>query len=271
MKARWIILVLAVLATAFYFFGPFRSKSTGVHYRQAEITRGEIDCRVSATGTLNPVDQVEIGSQVSGTIQRLYVDYNSRVKAGQVLAQIDPAMFRANKSQAEANVDKANVGVQDADRTLRRSKDLLSQGLIARWTWTPRKPRTIRKADLRQAQHPSSGRRELANTTYSFADQRVRDFPEHRCRPNGRGQPPRLRSSSSSRVICRKWSSRHRSMSRHRQVAVGQPVSFTVDSYPDREFEGHCSGQAEPIAESGRGVVRDRGARPESRGEAPPG
>ena len=95
------------------------------------MTRGEIQSRASATGTLNPVDQVEVGTQVSGTIQRINVDFNSRVRAGDVLAQIDPSLLRAQKSQAEASHEKARVAARDAERSLQRAKEMKAQGLIS--------------------------------------------------------------------------------------------------------------------------------------------
>src|SRR5947209_5991926 len=123
-RTRLIVLLAILAGGALVYFGPLKSRADAVRYREGEITRGAIESHVSATGTLNPVDQVEIGSQVSGTIQRINVDYNSRVKAGQVLAQIDPSLLRANESQASANVEKAKVAVADAERTAARAREL---------------------------------------------------------------------------------------------------------------------------------------------------
>ncbi len=74
-------------------------------------TRGDIQATVSATGTLNAVITVQVGTQVSGTIQRLFVDYNSPVKKGQLIAQIDPATFQAKVNQAKADVESARAAV----------------------------------------------------------------------------------------------------------------------------------------------------------------
>src|SRR3981081_3016045 len=76
-------------------------------FQTATVTRGPITQAVTATGTLNPVQNVQVGSQVSGNIQKLFADFNSDVKAGEVVAQIDPATFQAAVTQAEGDVASA--------------------------------------------------------------------------------------------------------------------------------------------------------------------
>jgi HlyD family secretion protein len=79
---------------------------------------------VTATGTLNPVVNVQVGSQVSGNIAKLFVDFNSRVKAGQVVAQIDPALFQATVTQAEGDLANAKAALELAKLTATRTQDL---------------------------------------------------------------------------------------------------------------------------------------------------
>jgi len=79
----------------------------GANYQTATITRGPITQAVTATGTLNPVVNVQVGSQVSGNIAKLFVDFNSQVKAGQVVAQIDPALFQATVTQRRRPGERA--------------------------------------------------------------------------------------------------------------------------------------------------------------------
>src|ERR1700704_7042241 len=80
------------------------TQSSGGGYQTAVVGRGPITQSVTATGTLNPVVNVQVGSQVSGNIQKLFVDFNSKVKAGDVVAQIDPALFKATVTQAEGDL-----------------------------------------------------------------------------------------------------------------------------------------------------------------------
>ncbi|HSU85834.1 MAG TPA: biotin/lipoyl-binding protein, partial [Chthoniobacterales bacterium] len=74
-------------------------------YQSVTVTRGPITQAVTATGTLNPVVNVQVGSQISGNIHKLLVDFNSPVKAGQVVAEIDPAVFQAAVIQAQGDLD----------------------------------------------------------------------------------------------------------------------------------------------------------------------
>ena len=85
-----------------------------VKYRMSKVERGDITAYVSATGTLNPVIMVQVGTQVSGTIEKLFADFNSTVVPGQQLAQLDQASFRAKVVQAEANLDTARAEVKNA-------------------------------------------------------------------------------------------------------------------------------------------------------------
>src|SRR5262249_33552255 len=79
----------------------------------AKVERSEITAYISATGTLNPVIMVQVGTQVSGTIEKLFADFNSTVVPGQQLAQLDQASFRAKVLQAEANLDNARADVKN--------------------------------------------------------------------------------------------------------------------------------------------------------------
>ena len=91
------------------------------------ITRGPITQAVTATGTLNPVLNVQVGSQVSGNIQKLFVDFNSKVKAGQVIAQIDPVVFQANVNQAEGDLANAQAALELARLNAARTQALVAK------------------------------------------------------------------------------------------------------------------------------------------------
>jgi HlyD family secretion protein len=138
LRKKWL-LVIALLAVALTGIGLFlRGGDQAVHYKTAKAERGEVTATVSATGKVNAVVTVQVGSQVSGTIQRLFADFNSSVKKGQIVAQIDPSLFEAQVEQAraklandEANVEKARVVLLDAKRNLGRMEELLSKNLVS--------------------------------------------------------------------------------------------------------------------------------------------
>jgi len=129
------IILIAVAATAFFLL---RNNGGEVKFRTEKVTKGDIEMAVTATGTVNPVTTVLVGTQVSGTVKNIYVDFNSPVKKGQLIARIDPALFeaqvnqaRANLLSAKANMDKAEATQTDAKRTMERNKELLAKNLIA--------------------------------------------------------------------------------------------------------------------------------------------
>jgi HlyD family secretion protein len=101
-------------------------------YRFATIERGSIKSTVSATGTLNAVTTVSVGTQVSGQINKLLVDFNDHVKKGQLLAQIDPTLAQQAVTDAQANVEKARAQAVQASSDYQRNKQLTNDGLIAK-------------------------------------------------------------------------------------------------------------------------------------------
>jgi HlyD family secretion protein len=103
------------------------TSGSGVTYQTAAVTRGPITQAVTATGTLNPVQNVQVGSQVSGNIQKLFVDFNSTVKAGQVIAQIDPVVFQANVNQAEGDLANARAALELAQLNEARTRALVAK------------------------------------------------------------------------------------------------------------------------------------------------
>ena len=147
-----VIIFIVLLVGGFIFYRWKGQNGLNQKFRTIKVERGEISTTVTATGTINPVITVLVGSQVSGTIKALYADFNSRVKEGQIISQIDPALFEAQVDQAKANVlnaqanvlnaqanlksaqanlEKAEVTVSDAKRTLDRNRPLVERQVIA--------------------------------------------------------------------------------------------------------------------------------------------
>jgi len=93
-----------------------------VEYRTAKVERGDLEATISATGNPNAVVTVQVGSQVSGNIKELYADFNTKVKKGQLVARIDPAVFEAKVNQAKANLENANAAVLNARAMLQKTE-----------------------------------------------------------------------------------------------------------------------------------------------------
>jgi HlyD family secretion protein len=122
-KKRLLIVAAALLAvTAVVGFTFWNSRTKAASYMTAKAEKGNIKNAVSATGTLQAVTTVQVGSQVSGNISELFVDFNSVVKKGQVVAQLDPAIFQAQLQSARANLDQARADYANAQAQLLSAK-----------------------------------------------------------------------------------------------------------------------------------------------------
>jgi len=107
-----------------------RNRRDTVQYQTTEIVSGDLIQMITATGQLNPVTNVQVGSQISGTISKLFADYNSKVAANQILVQIDPATFLATVHQGEGDLASTEAGLELAQVNARRSQELLTAKLI---------------------------------------------------------------------------------------------------------------------------------------------
>jgi HlyD family secretion protein len=135
----WILLItVAALGVIGYFAFGSRNQDSDLSFETAKVDRGRIIAKVTATGTLSPLVTVQVGSQVSGRILALYVDFNSPVKKGEVIARIDPQFFQAEVQQAKANLSaargnltKARAQAKDSQLQYERAEALAKQNLVA--------------------------------------------------------------------------------------------------------------------------------------------
>jgi len=140
MKRRWILPAAAFLlvagGAAWWLLRPAKVEAG---YKTEKAALADIRETVAATGTVNPITTVNVGTQVSGTIKEILADFNDRVRKGQLIARIDPSLFEESRKQAEANLvaaqanlDRARATEEDARRTFERNGDLFTRGLIPR-------------------------------------------------------------------------------------------------------------------------------------------
>ncbi len=130
-KSTWIAgaVVLALAAGGAWWWNQ-RAKADDVSYRTAKLERGSLQATVSASGAVNPVKQVSVGTQVSGQIKDIYVDFNSEVKAGQLIALIDPETLEYRVRQAQADVDSARAAVLTAQANIAASNAAVSRAQL---------------------------------------------------------------------------------------------------------------------------------------------
>jgi HlyD family secretion protein len=144
LSKKWLVLLAVVVAVAIFAAFAMRGKDKTQYFTQ-KVDKGDIREVVEATGTINAVTTVQVGSQVSGTIEKLYVDFNSKVKKGELVAQLDPSLFRstlmsvqadfenaiANEAVAKANLAKAQAALVQTKADFDRTAGLTKEGVMS--------------------------------------------------------------------------------------------------------------------------------------------
>lgn len=249
------VVIAAIIGVVAYI--SIGNNESGPKFRTEKVTRGDIVSTVTATGTVNAVTTVLVGTQVSGTIKDIYVDFNSPVKKGQLIARIDAATFeaqveqaRANLSAAMANLEKAKTALADAKRTMDRNGALFAKNLIARSDLdTSETTHETAKAQVNVSEaqvQQSKAALNLAETNFRYTKivSPVNGIVVSRNVDIGQTvaasfQTPTLFTIAQDLTKMQIDSSVvEADIGR---VKVGQPVDFTVDAYPDITFKGKVS------------------------------
>ena len=254
MKKKIVVAVVLAAALALGGFYLLKNEGNGVQFKTAKVSRGELRATVTATGTVSAVTTVLVGTQVSGTVKQIFVDYNSPVKKGQLLAQIDPALSdakvsqaRANLQAAVANMEKAQAALTDADRTLERNRTLFAKNYIARSDLdTADTSRLSALAQLNMAkaqveQQKAALNQEETNLNYTRILSPVDGTVISRNVDIGQTvaasfQTPTLFSIAQD--LTRMQIDTNVDEADIGKIKVGQTVQFTVDAYPDSTFSG---------------------------------
>lgn len=252
-RSRIVVIVGAVvLAAAGLLYMRARGRSQAPQYRTTAIEQGDLTASVSATGSVRPVVEVQVGTQVSGTISELHADYNSRVHAGQVLAQIEPSSFQTRVVQAEATVAHAEAALKDGQRQFARSQELLKGDYVAKADVDAAEAVVDqRKADLMQANAQlRSARLDLDHTTIHSPIEGVVIS-----RAVDVGQTVAASLQAPELFVIANDLTQMQVETRIDEADIGRirpglPVKFTVDAFPDVTFEGTVSQvRLEPITD----------------------
>jgi HlyD family secretion protein len=209
-------------------------------YRTEPLQRGDVRVLVSATGTLNPVTTVQVGSQISGTIAALNADFNSRVKAGQILAQLDPTFLRAQVAQSEAEQERAVVAQRQAEREYARLTPLREEGLSSQAEIDAAESALeAAKATVKGADAALT--RAETNLRYATIRSPIDGIVVSRNVDVGQTVAASLSAptiftiaNDLTRMQLEAWVDE----ADIGRITVGQAVSFTVDAFPELTFDG---------------------------------
>jgi HlyD family secretion protein len=241
---KWILLLLILLLVAgggwLYKSRAAKKPKAADNFLTQRVSVGDVRRTVSASGTLKPVSQIDVGTQISGTIRALYADFNDEVKAGQLLAEIDTSLLDADLAQAQALQRSAASSLELAQTRLARSKSLFEQGYVSR-----------SEVDDAQA---------AVKSAQASVDQQAAGAQ----RASNNRRNAQIRSPVSGKVVSReiavgqtvaaslqtpvlfKIAKDLREMQIETNISeadvgfikVGQEVNFTVDAFPDKIFLG---------------------------------
>ncbi len=253
MNKRFIIIGVIIISLIFSLFLLKKSKNK-VEYETAKIGKNTIVQVVEASGTINPVTTVNIGSQVSGLIKEIYVDFNSQVKKGQLLAQIDTSLFEAQLQQATANIANAKANYQkilaimeNDKKTYNRYKNLYARNFIAKSEFDLAEATYLSdKAQLESAkaqisQAEASLKTASANMRYTKIISPVDGTVVSRAVDVGQTVAASFQTPTLFMVaqdLTNMQIETSVSEADIGKVKVGQEVNYTLDGYQDRVFHG---------------------------------
>jgi len=241
-KGKYAVVLLLILGAGLWWGSRFWSSADAAlpPLHTVEVDRGEVSRRVIAHGTLQPVQKVTVGSQVSGIIEDIKVDFNARVTRGQVIAQIDPSTFAAAVSSARAELESAEAGLELARLNWERVQELRAQQFIA--------PSEVDQASatLRQAEAQVRVRRHTLERAERELDRCTITSPTDGMVISRNVDVGQTVAASLSAPVLFEIATDLRDMHIYAnvseadigQVADGQRVLFRVDAYRDRDFEG---------------------------------
>lgn len=252
-RSVWIGLAVGFVVAGTCTAIAFRTGKDEVKWRFAPVSRGDVTQRISATGTLNALIQVPVGTQVSGVVTGLYADFNSLVKKGQVIARIDPTLLETQLRDAEAALQRSEAAYQNAKLDYERNRKLYAQKLIAD-SDLDAKDLALKTAKGNLASAKANLAKAKTSLSYCTITAPVDGVVVSRLVDEGQTVAASF-STPNLFTIAQDLSKMKAQAAIDEadigQVRVGQQAFFTVDSYPDRQFKGTITEvQLNPVVSS---------------------
>ncbi|NOT44327.1 MAG: efflux RND transporter periplasmic adaptor subunit, partial [Acidobacteria bacterium] len=254
-KALTLLLAAVALGAAGYYgYSRLGPETASLQLVTATVTRGDVVQTIDATGRLEAMTTVQVGSQVSGTIKALHADFNSTVRRGQVIAELEPSLFETQVEQAratvvrlQAEVERARIQAQDADLKFARARELAGRQLVPTTDLetadvnAKAAAAALRAAEAQVVQAQASLNQSQVNLSHTIIRAPIDGVVISRSVDVGQTVAASMQAPTLFQIandMTRMQVSCNIDESDIGQVEAGQPVSFTVDAYPNETFSG---------------------------------
>lgn len=236
----WLLIFLGLTAAGIFAYQQLNKISPEQQYRLQAVTQGDLNQTVSANGTINPVSLVSVGTQVSGTVKKLYVDFNSKVTQGQILLELDNSMLAAQLKQTEANIHSAAASLELATANEARMRSLFAQEYVSRQELDTAVQ--AKKVAMAQTQVSNAAlEKDRANLAYSVIRSPVSGVVVDRSVDVGQTVAASLQTPTLFKIaqnLSKMQIHANFAEADIGNIRIGQTVRFTVDAFPNRNFKG---------------------------------
>ena len=237
-KIALVLVVLAALGAGIWLWLKGYDGGAEKRYRTEALKTGDVTQTVSANGTLNPVVLVNVGTQVSGTVKKLYADFNAHVKADQVLLELDPAVLEAQVRQSEANLASARASLELARANEIRSRSLFAQEYISKQEFD-QAVQALKSAQAQVDVVQAQLARDRTNLNYSVIRSPVSGVVVNRTVDVGQTVAASFQTPTLFQIaqdLSKMQIDSSFAEADIGKIKVGQPVRFSVDAFPNRSF-----------------------------------
>ena len=239
-NALFAVLAIALAGGAYTYYQRHRAQAPEQLYRLQAVEKGDLTQTVSANGTLNPVVLISVGTQVSGTVSRLFVDFNDKVEKGQPLLELDRSLLAAQARQTAANVGNVAAALDLARANEARMKELFAQEYVSRQE-LDQAVQARRSSEAQLAQAKAAAEKDQVNLNYTIVRSPVSGIVVDRVVDLGQTVAASLQTPTLVKIAQDLSEMRIDSSFAEADIGKikeGQKVRFTVDAFPERTFTG---------------------------------
>ena len=235
-----IALILAFIFGAYYVYQLSHKKKPEDLYRLQPVTTGDIEQNVTANGTINPVSLVNVGTQVSGRVKKIYADYNDRVKQGQVLLELEDELFKAQIAQSLGNVKNNEASLELAKANELRMRSLFEKEYVSKQE-LDQSIQALKSAEAQLSTTKAQLKRDQTNYSYSIIKSPVSGVVVDRVVDVGQTVAASIQTPTLFKIaqdLSKMQINTSFAEADIGRIQVNQTAKFNVDAFPNKNFEG---------------------------------